>query len=155
MGERLHRKLQRSPARRTLGRGDLLFPEGGSDCDRELAPSLQCSATARVPWLPTASARGLRTSARRVAVCALGIRSDGHAHADVETWAKLTFESDHSRGADQGARGQTSERAAEFLDVWRRYATNIVAYEAIPCGHYIQEEMPEKVLDHFTRFFGL
>jgi hypothetical protein len=38
--------------------------------------------------------------------------------------------------------------------VWRRYATNIVAYEAIPCGHYIQEEMPEKVLDHFTRFFG-
>jgi haloacetate dehalogenase len=34
-----------------------------------------------------------------------------------------------------GARGQTSERAAEFLDVRRRYATNILAYEAIPCGH--------------------
>jgi haloacetate dehalogenase len=53
-----------------------------------------------------------------------------------------------------GARGQTSERAIDFLDVWRRYATNILAYEAIQCGHYIQEEMPEKVLDHFTRFFG-
>ena len=53
-----------------------------------------------------------------------------------------------------GARGQTSERAAEFLDVWRRYATNILASEAIQCGHYIQEEMPEKVLDHFTRFFA-
>ena len=53
-----------------------------------------------------------------------------------------------------GARGQSSGRAAEFLDVWRRYATNILASEAIQCGHYIQEEMPEKVLDHFTRFFG-
>ena len=29
------------------------------------------------------------------------IRSDGHAHAGVETWVKLTFESDHSMGADQ------------------------------------------------------
>jgi len=38
-----------------------------------------------------------------VAVCALGVRSDGHAHAAVETWAKLTFESDHSTGADQPA----------------------------------------------------
>jgi len=32
--------------------------------------------------------------------CALGIRSDGHAHAGVETWAKLTFESEHLMGAD-------------------------------------------------------
>ena len=53
-----------------------------------------------------------------------------------------------------GAKGQTTERAAEFLDVWQRYATNILAYEAIPCGHYIQEEMTERVLNHFTRFFG-
>jgi haloacetate dehalogenase len=48
-----------------------------------------------------------------------------------------------------GARGQSPERASEFLDVWRRYATNIVAHEAIECGHYIQEEVPEKVTDHF------
>ena len=53
----------------------------------------------------------------------------------------------------RGARGSIGA-CGEFLDVWRRYATNILAYQAIPCGHYIQEEMPEKVLDHFTRFFG-
>ena len=27
-------------------------------------------------------------------------RSNGHAPTDVESWAKLTFESDHSTGAD-------------------------------------------------------
>jgi len=35
-----------------------------------------------------------------VAVYALGIRSAGHAHAAVESWVKLTFESDHPMGAD-------------------------------------------------------
>jgi len=54
-----------------------------------------------------------------------------------------------------GARGQTPERAGEFLDVWRRYAADIVAYEAIACGHYIQEEAPDKVIEHFTRFFKI
>ena len=52
-----------------------------------------------------------------------------------------------------GARGQPPERAREFLDVWKRYATNIVAHEAIACGHYIQEEVPDKVIQHFTSFF--
>ena len=52
-----------------------------------------------------------------------------------------------------GARGQPLERAKEFLDVWRRYASNIVAHEAIECGHYIQEEVPDKVIQHFTNFF--
>jgi haloacetate dehalogenase len=52
-----------------------------------------------------------------------------------------------------GARGHSPERASEFLEVWRRYASNIVAYEAMDCGHYIQEEVPEKVIEHFTRFF--
>ena len=52
-----------------------------------------------------------------------------------------------------GARGQPPERAKEFLDVWRHYATNIVNHEAIECGHYIQEEVPDKVIQHFTSFF--
>ena len=52
-----------------------------------------------------------------------------------------------------GARGHPPERAQEFLAVWKRYATNIEAHEAIACGHYIQEEVPDKVLDHFRRFF--
>jgi hypothetical protein len=53
-----------------------------------------------------------------------------------------------------GARGQAPEQAGEFLDVWRQYATNIVAHAAIECGHYIHEEVPEKVIIHFTSFFG-
>jgi haloacetate dehalogenase len=52
-----------------------------------------------------------------------------------------------------GARGQPPERSAEFLDVWKRYASNIVAHEAIECGHYIQEEVPEKLIQHFSGFF--
>ena len=32
------------------------------------------------------------------------IRSDGHAPTDVESWGKLTFESDHPTGADQTGR---------------------------------------------------
>jgi pimeloyl-ACP methyl ester carboxylesterase len=52
-----------------------------------------------------------------------------------------------------GAKGQSPERAHEFLEVWRRYATNIVTHEALECGHYIQEEVPAKVIAHFTEFF--
>jgi haloacetate dehalogenase len=52
-----------------------------------------------------------------------------------------------------GAKGHPPERVREFLQVWRRYATNIVAHEAIECGHYIQEEVPEKVIAHFMGFF--
>ena len=51
------------------------------------------------------------------------------------------------------ARGQSPERAKEFLDVWGLYASNIVAHEAIECGHYIQEEVPDKVIQHFISFF--
>src|SRR5262245_18598465 len=101
LGARLHRELQRPPARRTAGRGDLLLAEGGPDRDRELATPLQCCPPPPVPRLPPASAGSVRAGARRVAVCALWVRSDGHAPARVETWAKLTFESDHSTGADQ------------------------------------------------------
>jgi haloacetate dehalogenase len=54
-----------------------------------------------------------------------------------------------------GARGHPPERAKEFLDVWQRYATNIEAHEAIACGHYIAEEVPDKIIDHFTRFFAV
>jgi haloacetate dehalogenase len=52
-----------------------------------------------------------------------------------------------------GARGHSPECAKEFLDVWRRYASNIVAHEAIECGHYIQEKVPDRVFQHFTSFF--
>jgi len=52
-----------------------------------------------------------------------------------------------------GARGDSPERAKEFLDIWRRYASNIAAHEAIACGHYIQEEVPDTIIRHFFSFF--
>ena len=52
-----------------------------------------------------------------------------------------------------GARGHPPERAREFLDIWKQYATNISAFEAMPCGHYMQEEMPDQIFDHYTKFF--
>ena len=52
-----------------------------------------------------------------------------------------------------GARGHSPERAKEFLDVWGRYASNIVEHEAIACGHYIQEEVPDTIIRHFFSFF--
>jgi hypothetical protein len=55
---------------------------------------------------------GLRPSAHRMAVCAPWIRSDGHAPAGVATQVKLTFEPDHSMGADQGGFGHPKKLAA-------------------------------------------
>lgn len=52
-----------------------------------------------------------------------------------------------------GARGHSPERAREFLNIWQQYASNIVASDPMNCGHYMQEEMPDKIYEHFTKFF--
>lgn len=52
-----------------------------------------------------------------------------------------------------GARGQSEERSQAFVDVWRGYADNIVTTDPLACGHYIQEEVPDQIYDHFTAFF--
>ena len=52
-----------------------------------------------------------------------------------------------------GARGHSPERAREFLNIWRQYASNIVATDPMACGHYMQEEMPERIFEHFSAFF--
>jgi haloacetate dehalogenase len=52
-----------------------------------------------------------------------------------------------------GARGQPPERTREFADVWRKYAANVVDTDAMPCGHYIPEEMPDHVYQRFSEFF--
>ena len=49
-----------------------------------------------------------------------------------------------------GAQGP--ERNGEFLNVWRKFATNVEG-EGLPCGHYMQEEVPDRVYKHFTDFF--
>lgn len=53
-----------------------------------------------------------------------------------------------------GARGHSPERAQEFLNIWKNYAINIVAWDPLDCGHYMQEEMPDRIYDHFTKFFA-
>jgi haloacetate dehalogenase len=50
-----------------------------------------------------------------------------------------------------GARGPN--RSDEFLNVWHRFASKIEGYEGLPCGHYMQEEVPDLVYDHFVKFF--
>jgi haloacetate dehalogenase len=49
-----------------------------------------------------------------------------------------------------GARGP--DRSTNFLDVWRRHATTVTG-EGLPSGHYIQEEVPDRVYQHFTEYF--
>jgi haloacetate dehalogenase len=41
----------------------------------------------------------------------------------------------------------------EFPRVWGRFASNLVAAEPLPTGHYLQEEAPDQVYDHFVKFF--
>jgi haloacetate dehalogenase len=53
-----------------------------------------------------------------------------------------------------GARGHSPERARAFLNIWQRYASNIVTADPLECGHYMQEEMPERIYDHFSKFFA-
>ncbi len=52
-----------------------------------------------------------------------------------------------------GARGISPPRSGAFGEVWRHYASNIVDAEPLDCGHYIPEERPDRVVEHFERFF--
>ncbi len=52
-----------------------------------------------------------------------------------------------------GARGHSPQRAREFLDIWRQYASHVTSTDAMDCGHYMQEEMPERIVEHFVNYF--
>jgi haloacetate dehalogenase len=41
----------------------------------------------------------------------------------------------------------------EFPTVWRKFASNLVDAQPLPTGHYLQEEAPDQVYDHFVKFF--
>ena len=100
VGERLCRKLQRPPSGRTARRRDLLQPEGGADCDRELAPSLQHNPPTRFPGLSATSPGGVRATLHRMASCAHPACFAGHATRGAKADHELTFRPDHSVGAD-------------------------------------------------------
>jgi haloacetate dehalogenase len=41
----------------------------------------------------------------------------------------------------------------DMLDTWRRVSDNSVEGNALPCGHYLPEEVPKKVIEAFESFF--
>ena len=59
----------------------------------------------------------------------------------------------HAGAPAVGARGQTAERTSEFGEVWRKYASQVVDTDAMSCGHFIAEEMPDHVYERFIEFF--
>src|SRR5262245_61421818 len=99
LGERLHRELQRSPARRAARRRNLLHAARGPNRHRELAVSLQHDQAARIARIQAACTGGICPCLRRVAGCATPTGSAGHAGATARL--KLTFHLDHSVGANQ------------------------------------------------------
>ena len=52
-----------------------------------------------------------------------------------------------------GGQSSVGRRFADPLEHWRRRAHDVRG-EALPTGHYINEEAPRQVVDWFVRFFG-
>jgi haloacetate dehalogenase len=50
---------------------------------------------------------------------------------------------------DKGATGRTFN----VLNIWRQYADNVRG-AALPSGHFMPEEVPDAVAEHFLAFFG-
>jgi haloacetate dehalogenase len=45
------------------------------------------------------------------------------------------------------------KRFTDPLGIWRQRADDVCG-EALPTGHYVNEEAPDQVLDWFVRFFA-
>ena len=45
-------------------------------------------------------------------------------------------------------------RNYDMLDVWRKVSDNAVEGHVLPCGHYLPEEVPQKILEAFESFFN-
>jgi len=52
-----------------------------------------------------------------------------------------------------GGKGKIAQWYAP-LEIWRRYCAAEVTGGGIDSGHYLAEEQPEQVLEHFAAFFG-
>jgi haloacetate dehalogenase len=40
------------------------------------------------------------------------------------------------------------------MEIWRRYASDIRAGKALPCGHYLSDEAPEETYRELRQFFA-
>ena len=45
-------------------------------------------------------------------------------------------------------------RNHKSMEIWPRYAANIVAGKALPCGHYLSDEAPEETYRELRDFFA-
>ena len=45
-------------------------------------------------------------------------------------------------------------RNHKSMEIWPRYASNIVAGKALPCGHYLSDEAPEETCRELRDFFS-
>jgi len=45
-------------------------------------------------------------------------------------------------------------RNHDSMTIWRRYAADIQAGKALPCGHYLMEEAPDETYRELHAFFA-
>src|SRR5262249_28638833 len=124
LGERVHRELQRSPARRAARRRNLLHSPRGPNRHRELAAALQHDQAARIARIQAASSGGICPCLRRVAGCATPTGSAGHASATASL--KLTFHLDHSVGANHDTAVDYARVLKDLADIHFAHAKTIV-----------------------------
>jgi len=41
----------------------------------------------------------------------------------------------------------------EYPTVWRKFASNLVDAQPLPTGHYLMEKAPDRIIEHFLKFF--
>ena len=51
-----------------------------------------------------------------------------------------------------GEKSDTGKVWGDVLNTWQQYSEHKVIGEGLGCGHYLQEEQPEKVLNWLVRF---
>jgi haloacetate dehalogenase len=51
-----------------------------------------------------------------------------------------------------GANGSVGRHFAP-LEIWRRYATDIRGAKALPCGHYVEQEVSDETAGELHAFF--
>ena len=86
-----------------------------------------------------------------------GSCADYRAAATIDCELDTADLGPQARDADPGAVGEEQQRWQRFADpsaLWRQRAEDVRG-EALPTGHYVNEEAPEQVLDWFLRFFRL
>lgn len=49
--------------------------------------------------------------------------------------------------------GERNGRRPGFLDIWRRWATNVEGH-GLPCGHFLPEQMPKETASALIEFFA-